>query len=166
MPESKVPSLIYKQLQTWFVKIVWPWIVKNIWPELEKLLVKAFAGVLGAFVASVGGWFADLKDNQGQAARRKAAEAENMARGSQSVAETEKYEAIAQVWREVAEQLRQENELLSAKLDDAAKKAASGFRNEMDLMGVQDIIEVGEDNSLKLKGSGTVLQLPEPAAKS
>jgi hypothetical protein len=164
--QPKLPSAIYKQLQTWFVNLVWPWIVKNIWPELEKIVVAAFILVFATFKDSVVKWFVNLKSPQEQAARKKAAEAEQMAKNSQSEAESEKYAAVAQVWREVAEQFRQENELLQAKLDDAAKKAASDFQNEMDMMEVQDIIEVGAGGSLRLKGSGTLLQLPEPTDKS
>jgi hypothetical protein len=166
MAQSKVFSLIYKQLVKWFVKRIWPWIVKNIWPEIQKQLIAIFVKVASILKDTIFEWVDNRKNTREQAAQRKAAEAEQMAQGAQSEAEAEKYKAIAQVWREVAEQFRQENELLKAKLDDAVKKSASDFRNEMEAMEIEDIIEEGEDDSLKLKGSGTVLQLPEPSDKS
>jgi len=166
MAQSKVFSLIYRQLVKWFAKRIWPWIVKNIWPELQKLLIEVFVKVVSALKESIFEWADNRKNNREQAAQKKAAEAEQMAQAAQSEAEAEKYRATAQVWREVAEQFRQENELLKAKLDDAAKKSASDFRNEMNSMEIEDLIEEGEDDSLKLKGSGTVLQLPEPGDKS
>ena len=166
MAQSKVFSLIYKQLVKWFVKRIWPWIVENIWPELQKQLIAIFMKIISVVKDLVFEWADNRRDAREKAAHKKAAEAERMAQNAQSEAEAEKHNAVAQVWREVAEQFRQENELLKEKLEDVVRKSTSDFRNEMDSMEIKDIIEEREDASLILKGSGTVLQLPEPSDKS
>jgi hypothetical protein len=166
MGQTKVFSLINRQLVKWFKRVIWPWIIENIWPELRKELIGIFKKVVKGMKKLIFEWLDSRKNIREKAAHRKAAEAEQMARNVRSKSEAAQYNAIAQLWREVAEQFRQENELLKAKLDDAIKKSVSDFQNEMNSMEIKDIIEEGKDASLKLKGSRTILRLPEPSDKS
>jgi hypothetical protein len=72
MVQSKVFSLIYKQLVKWFVKRIWPWIVENIWPEIQKQLIAIFVKVVNALKDAVFDWIDSRKTTQEQTAQKKA----------------------------------------------------------------------------------------------
>lgn len=135
----------------WFMNLVWPWFVKNVWPIIEKQIVDIFGKAAGTAKDSAYDWLDRRKKAREEAAQKRAAEAEEMARNAPTDAEAEKHRAIAQVWHEVAEQFRRENEELKEKLDDIQKKSASDFRDEMKSMDVMGIIQEAD-----------VLGLPEP----
>jgi phage-related tail protein len=166
MPRPTVFSLLYKQLVKWFLRTVWPWFIENIWPEIQKHILDIFGHAARSAKDAACEWINKRKRAQEEGAQRKAAEAEQRAKDAHSESEADKHRAVAQVWREVAEQLRQENEDLKAKLDEILKQSMSDVSNEITAMELKDIIEEGDDSSLKLKGSETVLRLPEPTDKA
>lgn len=166
MAKSKVFSLIYNQLVKWFVKTVWPWIVENVWPEIQRHIVDIVERAIRRARDAMYEWMEKRNSAQEKSFQTKASEAEEMARNADTDADAKEHRAIAQVWRKVAEGFRQENEALKAKLDDALKKSASDFKDEMRSMNIKDIIEEGDDACLKLRGAGTLPGLPAPGDKS
>ena len=164
MSENKTFTLVYKQLQKWFVNIVWPWIEKNILPILVAKIVEIFGNVADNLVGRLNEW---LKRNIARAntAQKKAEEAEERSNSASSEAEAEKQQAIAEVWRQVAEQLRHENEVLKTELEEVTRKSTSDFKSELDSLDLENLIEEGEDETLRLKGSQTPLRLPSPTFK-
>lgn len=96
-----------------------------------------------------------------QEARVKAEEAEQHATETSSQIEIAKYQAEAAVWRQVAENLRQDNihlqEELSATIHTASAQAAKEMRDinlEMDKDGKQ------------LRAGDNIIQLPAPSDES
>jgi len=85
-----------------------------------------------------------------------------MAQHSQSESEAEKHRAVAEVWRRVADQFRQENEELRAKLGEALEAAKAEFSDELNATNVKNVIQECDDGTLKLSGPGTKLALPAP----
>lgn len=166
MPRAKGFTLLYKQLVKWFINKVWPWIVKNIWPVLQQKIIEIFIKVATLYQEKLDEWFENRNRAKADSAQKKAEEAEAKANAASSDAEAEKLRAVAEVWRQVAEQFRQENEALKAKLDDFASKSASDFRVALDDLDIENLVEEGEDASLRLKGTQTVLKLPAPGAKT
>ena len=165
MPKVNAITTIYKQLIKWFVKVVWPWIVNNIWPELEKKIKEIFIIVAAASTRRLYDWLESRNKAKANTAQKKAEEAEEKSNSASSDAEAEKQRAVAEVWRQVAEQFRQENEVLKVELDEITRKSASDFRSELDSLDLENLIEEGEDESLRLKGSQTALRLPSPTFK-
>ena len=163
MAKSKVFSFIYRQLVKWFVNAVWPWVVENIWPEIHKLLTGIFVQVLDRLRSAFFEWFNNRQKNQEETARKEAAQAEEMAHNSASASEAEKHRAVAQVWRQVAEQFRQQNEELKAKLSEVLDGAKANFNGKLDAMDIKNVIQECDDGTLKLLGSGTTLALPAPS---
>lgn len=85
------------------------------------------------------------------------------AQNATTEAEADKQRAIAAVWRQVAEQFRQKNEELKAKLAETLERATSKFRKELDEMSVENVIQEADDGTLSLARSGTALALPAPS---
>ncbi len=165
MPKTKTNTLIYEQLMKWFVKVVWPWIVKSIWPLLEEKINEIFIKVADAFFRRLNEWLESRNSAKADTAQKKAEEAEGRSNSASSDAEAEKQRAVAEVWRQVAEQFRQENEVLKVEIDKVTIKSALEFRSALDSLDVENLIEEGEDASLRLQGSQTVLRLPSPTFK-
>jgi hypothetical protein len=165
MPKAKTYTLIYKQLVKWFVKFVWPWIVENIWPSLEEKINELFTKVAADFERRLIEWLEGRNRAKADTAQKKAEEAAARSNSASNDAEAEKQRAVAEVWRQVAEQFRQENEVLKVELNEVTIKSASNFRNALDSLDVENLIEEGEDSSLRLQGSQTVLRLPSPTSK-
>lgn len=165
MPKSKASNLIYKKLVKWFVKVVWPWIVENIWPVLEEKIVEIFIKVATIFQGRLEEWFENRNRAKADIAQKKAEEAKAKSNSASSDAEAEKQRAVAEVWRQVAEQFQQENAALKIELDEVARKSAADFRSALDSLEVENLIEEGEDELLRLQGSKTALRLPSPTSK-
>lgn len=160
MPKSKASNLIYKKLVKWFVKVVWPWIVENVWPLLEEKIIEIFIKVATSFQGRLEEWFENSNRAKADIAQKKAEEAKAKSNSASSDAEAEKQRVIAEVWRQVAEQFRQENAGLKIELDEVTRKSAADFRNALGGLEVENLIEEGEDALLRLQGSQTVLRLP------
>ncbi len=165
MPKAKTYTLIYKQLVKWFVMFVWPWIVNNIWPLLKEKINELFMKVAADFERRLIEWLESRNRAKADTAQKKAEEAAARSNSASNDAEAEKQRAVAEVWRQVAEQFRQENEVLKVELNEVTIKSASDFRNALDSLDVENLIEEGEDASLRLQGSQTVLRLPSPTFK-
>lgn len=102
-------------------KTFWPWFQKNIWP----LIATALIGFIGKRIKDLfdTAETAVQKNYQARAekAQQSAEEAERLAGEAGTANEREKQEAIAQVWRDVAEQLRIDNEQLRQQLSALAE---------------------------------------------
>ena len=165
MPKAKASSLIYKQFVKLIVKVVWPWIVKTIWPILQEMIIEIFIKVSVTYQGKLVEWFESRNLTNADNALIKAYEAEAISKSATNNADAEKQRAVAEVWRQVAEQFRQENEVLKVKLNEAISKSASEFRSTLDNLDVEHLIEEGKESSLQLQGSHTALQLPSISLK-
>lgn len=143
-----------------------PWVVKNIWPILQQEIIGIFKKVVSNFEESLDEWLVNRSRAKADAAQKKAEEAEVKSKSASSDAEAERQRALAEVWRQIAEQFRQENEVLKVELDKVTKKSVSDFRHALDNIDIENLIEEGEDASLRLQGSQTVLKLPSPTSKN
>jgi cytochrome c556 len=163
---AKIFSLVYRQLVKWFVDSLWPWFLANVWPDVQKLLNEILEQVLRTARSQWDEWANGWASEREQAAMKKAAEADDKVQRSQNEVEAQEHRAVAQVWRQLAEQFRRENEELKAKLDEVLGAAQAGFRDEMAVMNMKDVIQECDDGTLKLAGSGAKLALPAPSQDS
>ena len=88
---------------------------------------------------------------------KRAAAADQQAKASGTDAERREHEAVARVWREVAEQFREENERLKAKLGEVSQKAEASMKANIALADPA-ISEIGSNPVLTLGGNKS--QLP------
>jgi len=154
---------IYKRLGKWFIKVAWPWFIKNIWPEIKQEIIKIVDKVAAAAQAKIDNWIRKSYQDKADAAQEKADKAKSEAQSVGNEVEAERLYAVAEVWRQVAEEFRKDNEELRSKLEEIIQQASSDFETEIDELNVENLVEVGEDLSLRLRGSQAELKLPVPA---
>jgi hypothetical protein len=132
----------YAKIGVVLIKIVWPFFIKHIWPHIQEQVIE----IMKKIITSMSGKFKDIVERRTQfreqEARIKAEEADQRATETSSQIEVAKYQAEAAVWRQVAENLRQDNirlqEELSAAIHTTSAQAAKEVRDislEMDKGG-------------------------------
>lgn len=146
-------------LVTSVAKVLWPFFVKYIWPfilehltDISKKGLKLLADKIWSVVQA--------RLNRDEAdATTKAVEAERKAMDSTDLLEREKLEAVAAVWRQVAEQHREENERLKKQIDEIVANQVSATIGEINKI---DPTIVKEKEKLILTVGGDRLALPAP----
>lgn len=116
------------------ITYVWPWIRDHILPEIRDAMndIGKAAGVrMREFLDWVLG---RLSRDQQDYANAKAEAADANAKAAASDAEREKHEAVAKVWREVAERFRQDNEALRAKFEEFAAREEQKMHDDINAM--------------------------------
>lgn len=135
------------------------WFVKKLWPQIQKLLI-AFLTELFEWLLGKVKEIIFRKDDQQRNADTKAKFAEEMASSATTPDEAAHYKTMAQVWREVAETLRMENEELK---ENFGKVAEEGFRTityKVNSLKVVDVFDMKNDDEIVLVSRENYLQLP------
>ena len=112
-------------------KILWPWFLKNIWPLITTALIDFLAKRIRDFAQRAEAAAQSSYEATTAKAQQSASEAERLAAEAVTGAEREKQEAIAQVWRTVAEQFRADNEQLRQQLSALATSQQDASEIEM-----------------------------------
>jgi len=123
---------IYSWIGKWLANTIWPWVRKNLWPVIQKAIVHIFVLILQNLVQKVFSYFKERKATQAEEALKKAAEAEARARNAESDIEAEKHRAVANVWRQVADDFTKEDKNLLDKLYSFANDAAEDFEHQVE----------------------------------
>ena len=116
-------SKILNVMLAFFFRVVWPWIKKYVWPLIRDRVLEIIGGILSKLKSKIDDYLKGRSEKQESAARERAEEAERKAKNATDESDRKIQEAIAQVWREVAEQFREENELLKVKLREFTSDA-------------------------------------------
>ncbi|MFA5923310.1 MAG: hypothetical protein WC856_18815 [Methylococcaceae bacterium] len=98
------------------VKYFWPFFLKYIWPVIVKYVQGQVARGLNNLTEGIKRSVSDRMQKRREDAEARAREATAAAEVASTQAEREQHEKIAQVWREVAEQFRAENETLKVQV--------------------------------------------------
>jgi ATPase subunit of ABC transporter with duplicated ATPase domains len=137
-----------------------PWFIKYIWPEISKA-IKIYVIEYGAkLLKYIMGWLKEFFRKQSETkqirqeyAKQKYEEASQQATVAKNPEEVDKYRVIAEIWREVFEQFREENEQLKADLAEATEliqnlssKMKSDVETDMDRLGVDSMMKSKIDN--------------------
>ena len=149
-------AAITKTITVFLVKSFWPWFVKNVWPLIREYVIAESVAALKAMVKALKESFNRRMKSRQEEAIKKATVAEQLASTSGTEAERREHEAVARVWREVAEQFRQENESLKAKLGEVTQRAEQAMKANVALADPQ-ISEIGSSPVLVLGGNETHL---------
>ena len=105
------------------INVIWPWIKEHVLPIIQEKVIEIALWVITQMGEKIKNWWnANNNDRQNEAERNEKAAAEK-ASNAETEAERDKYNAIADVWRTVANQYRVENEKLSEQLAKATQEA-------------------------------------------
>ncbi len=163
---SMSASTIAKTIGTFVLKTFWPWFLKHIWPLIVKHVLKELAFALQTLSKKLRGSIDRRLRSREEQALARATAADEAAKVSSTKEARSEAEAIARVWREVAEQFRQENEVLKAKLDQSASKAYESARAGIE-NGEPVLAQLDGQPMLAIGGQTNVLpSLPAAAPKT
>lgn len=137
------------RLRRWFVKVFWLWFRDVVWPIIHDEVIAICEELLREFRRKIRGVFEERARQREEWARKNAQEAQRKASEAPSDLEADRQEAIAQVWRQVAEDLRRENEELQERLrriiDDMEKSARRHIeRLKPRLQSSRAMLEIGD----------------------
>ncbi|MDD2369508.1 MAG: hypothetical protein PHQ90_09410 [Sulfuricurvum sp.] len=105
------------------IKIIWPFVKDVILPMVKEFIKAVVVKYLAKFLEKMHNEMDKRFNNRFKDATEKANEADENASKATTDCEKEKYENIAKVWREVADNFRVENEELKAKLETLTTEA-------------------------------------------
>ena len=154
---------VWTQIAKWFTKIFMPWFIKHAWPVIKDHIVGIFVFILKTLKDKVTEFISRKSAENKETAKQHAEDAENKAKNAASNTEKEKLEAIAIIWREVADMFRRENEELKERIDSIvfdSEKEVCEQMNNLDLS-----MDLSKDGTLLTIG-GTSKQLPAPEDNS
>jgi len=144
-------STLATKFWKWVAKTFWPWFKKYVWPILRQYVLDVVKWSLEKLRRTAQEWADSRAKARAEEATKRATEAENAATSAASDAEREKHEAVARVWHEVAEQFRQENEALKAKIAEMTAAAESDIAQRtrdtepsIDFTGDTPVLAIGD----------------------
>lgn len=140
---------------------LWTFFLKNLWPFLWPIIRDSMVDV----VQDLAGWLRQaISDRFDASSRQQQANAEDRARAAQQQAdhaatdeERIKAEASATAWREIAEQLRKDNEALKQQLEETIRLSQAYARKRIDSEAEQSKVQ---DKVQALKSPSDPQQLP------
>ncbi|MEN8213763.1 MAG: hypothetical protein ABFR19_05305 [Pseudomonadota bacterium] len=145
---------------TILINIVWPWVEKHVWPHIQERLSDILRKGFDNLSSKIAEKFDQRTNRPHQAeAERKAEEADVLAEEASSETEKLNYQNLAKVWREVAEELRTENETLKAEIEGIISAEHEELSAEL-LSGSPKLKKVEKEAVLEFKGNSVALPAP------
>ena len=153
-----VTSTVGAILRKWLLNVFLPWFSEAVWPLLQA----AALDVINDLIKKLREILMNRGGRREEDARKRAAEAELKAKAASSGAEMEKHEAIAAVWRQVAEEFRQENEDLKRQLEAFVKDSKRSVSRQINRLksnvkATQSTLEIGNRRVPLLNAPGSRL---------
>lgn len=155
---------MFATLYKWLMESVRPWVLKHVWPEICKRVIEIITKIVKEFFDEFDKWREGRQKAGSAHAEEEAARADDIAKRCATEEEAEKYRAIANVWRDVADSFRKENEELKAKVNELLDRAKSAAVRDLEALDVGAIVLETKGDLLTLSGSGHRLALPAPEA--
>lgn len=145
-------------------KVFWPWFLKNIWPLIATAVIGFLARQIENLASNADAAVQSRYDARAAKAREYAGEAADLAARATTDAERVRHEAVAEVWRTVAEEFRSDNEQLRRQL--AGLATVQQDASEAEIQSMTPLLDSdGSEVSLSIGGSRTVLPaLPSSSA--
>lgn len=123
-------------------------LIELFWPIFKDVMKKYSRELIEWLMTKLKNWLTSRNATNAKTAESKAEACEAAAMTAASPEEAEKHEAIAKVWREVAEMFRQENEALSAELQHFRAQAQSENNEAVEALSFENVI-VEKDGKLE-----------------
>lgn len=145
-------------IKLFFAKVIWPWIIANVWPIIQQYLIQLAAEAVRWVMMQAKDWVVGTFNNRGKQAEAKVEEEERRAEEHEEGSpDWREHKARADVWRNVAEQYRQDNEGLKKKLEEVEAEAVRDIHEDVKEL-TPDLDITGKTPTVKVKG--TVHSLP------
>jgi len=129
---------------SFFLKMIWP----LLWPIIRDNLIEVVQDLTAWLRKAVAEQFNATTEAQQQRAEDRARDAQRQADSAATDEDRIRANAKAEAWREIAEQLRKDNEELKQKLEEAIRLSQVYARNRIDSEVEQNKVQ-GKVQSLK-----------------
>jgi predicted RNase H-like nuclease (RuvC/YqgF family) len=157
---ADISSKFWERITTWLVKSLWPWIIKYIWPGIQKKIINAFILLIDNLIENISTASSDKKHQEAEDALKRAAEADKKAETAKTKNEAEAYHELAKSLREMADHYEHEIKDLRQKLDSLAAQSAEKFKESLDNLNLDEIIQ--EENGKLIAEGKPLPPLPPP----
>jgi hypothetical protein len=134
---------IYQKMLEWFVKMAWP--------QIQKLLEAAVVGVVEWMINEVTWLLKNRTMRQNDYAKSKEEDELKKARGAKTADEELLHRKMAEMWRQVADNFREENERLKNDLDILSKNTMEKAKKNVEGLNAGDVFEFKNDETVQLK---------------
>ena len=129
---------------SFFLKVIWP----LLWPIIRDNMIEVVQDLTAWLRKAVAEQFNATTEAQQQRAEDRARDAQRQADSAAKDEDRIRANAQAEAWREIAEQLRKDNEELKQKLEEAIRLSQVYARNRIDSEVEQNKVQ-GKVQSLK-----------------
>jgi F0F1-type ATP synthase membrane subunit b/b' len=129
---------------SFFLKVIWP----LLWPIIRDNMIEVVQDLTAWLRKAVAEQFNATTEAQQQRAEDRARDAQRQADSAATDEDRIRANAQAEAWREIAEQLRKDNEELKQKLEEAIRLSQVYARNRIDSEVEQNKVQ-GKVQSLK-----------------
>jgi hypothetical protein len=138
------------------VKAFWPWFIKYIWPIVIRHIVSLVETGLASLSTGISKTISDRMQKRRSDAEEKATAASAAAEAATSFSDRAHHEAIANVWRQVAEQFRAENDTLKNHIVELTARRQQSLHEDM-LLGEPVLENLEGDPSIVFGGTKSKL---------
>ena len=119
---------MFNKLWTLFLQALWP----LLWPIIRDNMVEVVQDLASWIRKALTDQFDTASQRQQKTAENKARSAQDQAANASTDEERVKTQATADAWREIADQLSQDNEKLKQQLDETIRKSQVYARKRID----------------------------------
>lgn len=137
-------------------KYFWPWFLKNIWPVIVKHVISLFSKGIADLASGIEKSVSDRMQKRRFDAEAIAKASLQAAAEAKTQVERERHEAVATVWRQVAEQFRAESEILKNQIAELTARTENSLGEKMRF--AQPILEnISQNPSISIGGKTSSL---------
>lgn len=140
-------------------------VIELVWPIMKDVIKKLLREVVNWLVMEVKKRLKKRTEEQGKSATARADAEEDKARYAKTKEEAARHEAMANVWREVAEMLRRDNEGLEKELEELRRNAERKTEEAADSMKFEDAVDTSGEEIKAIDDDRPMLNLSGPTSK-
>lgn len=140
-------------------------LIEFMWPLVKDLLKRLLRELSDWLINEVRNFLNKKNEDQSNRASARAAAEEGNARYAKTKEEAERHEAMAKIWREVAEMLRRDKEELERELEQLRRTTERKTDESTDSMKFEDVVDTSGDDIKAINDDRPILNLAESKQK-
>lgn len=140
-------------------KAIWEWFIKKVWPFILEMITSILISFAKMLFDDFMGHFTNHEKRQQEYANNKAEDESRKAKESKTPEAAANHERIAELWREVADNFRVENERLKSEFKKALDESLAKAKQNVTNLKVEDVLDVENEDNIRLKNINILPQL-------
>jgi len=141
------------------LKPIFKWFVEKVWPLIQKLIIAAIVDLVYWIYIEVKNLIKMRFTRQEDFAKSRAEDEIINAKNAKTEDEARNHYRMAEMWRQVSDNYREENERLKNDLDKLMREAISKAQSNVLKLKVDDVFDLRDENTLYLKDGVKIMPL-------